>query len=94
VTKEWDPNDPAGGIQLKYYAPRVGNVQVRAIGGDTPENLKLTALRRLHGRALMKVNAVALAQDRRGYHVSPDVYGHTPKAVLRHHHSHSRCSRR
>jgi hypothetical protein len=67
---------------------------VKAIGGDTPENLKLTALRKLHGHALMKVNAVALAQDRRGYHVSPGVYGHTPKAVLRHHHSRSHDSDR
>jgi hypothetical protein len=84
ITQEWDPNDRAGGIQLKYYAPRVGNVRVRALGGDAPENLQLTRLQKLHGHALRQANANALAQDARGYRVSPHLYGRTPRI----HHGH------
>ncbi|MGN6744161.1 MAG: hypothetical protein ACTHJL_12830 [Amnibacterium sp.] len=85
VTREWDPQDPAGGIQLKYSAPGVGTVLVRALGGDQPENLRLTGLHRLRGSALRAVDALALRQDARGYRVSPDVYGRTPRAVAPHH---------
>jgi hypothetical protein len=84
VIEEWAPLEPDGGEQVKYYAPGVGNVQVTALGGGTPENLRLAGLRRLHGSAMAAVDALALKQDRRGYHVSPDVYGRTPRAVLRH----------
>jgi hypothetical protein len=82
VTVEWAPLDPAGGDQFKYYAPGVGSIQVKAVGGDTPENLQLAALTKLDGSTLWKVNQAALAQDARGYRVSPDVYARTPRAVL------------
>jgi hypothetical protein len=84
VIEEWAPLEPDGGEQLKYYAPGVGNVQVAAVGGGTPENLRLADVRRLHGSALAAVDALALKQDGRGYHVSPDVYGRTPRAVPSH----------
>ena len=84
VTREWAPLEPEGGIQLKYYAPGVGTVLVRAMGGDQPENLRLTGLHRLCGHALRAVDALALRQDARGYRVSPDVYGRTPRAVAPH----------
>jgi hypothetical protein len=81
VIAEWDPLDPQGGTQLKYYAPHVGTVRVEALGGDAPENLHLTRATTLHGSALAEVDRRALLQDARGYRVSPDVYGHTPRAV-------------
>jgi hypothetical protein len=82
VIEEWAPLEPAGGEQLKYYAPGVGNVKVAALGGDAQETLRLADVHRLHRSALAAVDALALKQDRRGYHVSPDVYGRTERAVL------------
>jgi hypothetical protein len=80
VTEEWAPLEPDGGHQLKYYAPGVGNIKVGAIGGTNPEVLQLTKLTRLNGKDLAAIDQQVLAQDRRGYRVSPNVYGHTPIA--------------
>jgi len=80
VTEEWAPLEPDGGHQLKYYAPGVGNIQVGAIGGANPEVLQLTALTRLNAKDLAAIRGQVLAQDRRGYRVSPNVYGRTPVA--------------
>ena len=81
VIEEWAPLEPEGGHQLKYYASGVGGVQVRAAGGDAREDLRLTGLRKLDAAALAKADAVAVAQDARGYRVSPHVYGRTQKAM-------------
>jgi hypothetical protein len=78
VIDEWAPLDPEGGHQLKYYAPRVGTIRVDAVGGTTPEVLQLTSLTTLGPRALTKIRTQALTQDRRGYLISPKVYGKTP----------------
>lgn len=80
VIEEWAPLDPEGGHQLKYYAPGVGNVQVGAVGGDTPEVLQLKGLKKLTTKGMSTVRQAVLAQDRRGYQVSPDVYGRTRPA--------------
>jgi len=80
VIDEWAPLDPEGGHQLKYYAPRVGNIKVGAVGGDTPEVLELTQWQTLSGKDLATVHKQALAQDHRGYQVSPKVYGRTQPA--------------
>ena len=80
VIDEWAPLDPEGGHQLKYYAPRVGNIKVGAVGGDTPEVLELTQWQTLSGKDLAAVRKQALAQDHRGYQVSPKVYGRTQPA--------------
>ncbi len=80
VTEEWAPLEPDGGHQLKYYAPGVGNIKIGAIGGVNPEVLQLTQLTRLNGKDLAAVRQQVLDQDKRGYRVSPNVYGRTPVA--------------
>jgi hypothetical protein len=82
VIDEWAPLDPEGGHQLKYYAPGIGSIRVAAAGGANQEVLNLTSFTKLSKAALAKVNAQVLKQDRRGYRISPDVYGHTPRAVV------------
>jgi hypothetical protein len=81
VIDEWAPLDREGGHQLKYYAPGVGSIRVAAAGGASQEVLNLTSFTKLSKAALAKVDAEALKQDRRGYRVSPHVYGRTPRAA-------------
>ena len=78
VIDEFAPLDPAGGHQLKYYAPHVGLIEVGAVGGDNPEVLTLVKRAKLGAAALAKIRAQVIAQDRRGYQVSKKVYGRTP----------------
>ncbi len=80
VNKETSPLEP-GGLQLKYYAPGVGNVAVGAVGDPEGETLVLTGFRTLTSAELSQVHGQALSQDARGYTVSPDVYGLTPPAA-------------
>ncbi len=80
VTEEWAPQDPEGGHQLKYYAPGVGNVKIGAIDGVDPEVLQLARHATLSAKKLAAVRQQVLAQDRRGYKVSPKVYGRTAPA--------------
>jgi hypothetical protein len=82
VIDEFSPLDPEGGHQLKYYAPRVGNIEVGAVGGTDPEVLRLASRTWLSRGELARVNALVLAQDRRGYRVSPFAYGGTARAEL------------
>lgn len=81
VTDEWAPLEPQGGHQLKYYAPGVGNVRIDAVGGDAPEVLRLTQRTTLSTGEMTAIRKQALAQDRRGYRISPKVYGRTPPAT-------------
>lgn len=69
VTDEWDALDPKGGHQRKYYAPRVGNVRVGAVGGDQ-ETLNLVRYRRLCAAEVAGVRARAVAMDKRGHRIS------------------------
>lgn len=78
VIDEWDPLDPEGGHQLKYYAPRVGSIKVAAVGGVNAEALTLASKSRLSASALAKIRAAVIAQDKRGYRVAKSVYAHTP----------------
>jgi hypothetical protein len=82
VIDEWAPLEPEGGHQLKYYGHGVGVIQVGASGGVNQEVLKLTSRSKLSDAALARINKQVLAQDRRGYRVSKDVYRHTPRARL------------
>jgi hypothetical protein len=82
VVDEWAPLEPEEGHQLKYYAPHVGSIEVGAVGGTNPEVLRLTRHTMLTHAELAKINRKVLAQDNRGYHVSADVYGRTPRAQL------------
>jgi hypothetical protein len=80
---EWSPNDPAGGHQIKYYAPGIGLVRVGARGGDSREYLRLAAVSHLGQTAMAQARAAALKMDRRAYHISK-VYRVTPRATQRH----------
>jgi len=77
VIDEWDPLDPEGGHQLKYYAPGVGSIKVAAVGGTNAEALTLVSKSKLNATALAKIRAQVIAQDRRGYRVAKTVYAHT-----------------
>jgi len=80
---EWSPNDPAGGHQIKYYAPGIGLVRVGARGGDSREYLRLAAVSHLGQTAMAQARTAALRMDRRAYHISK-VYRVTPRATQRH----------
>ncbi len=82
VIDEWAPLEPEGGHQLKYYARGVGVIQVGASGGVNQEVLKLTSHSRLSRAGLAAIDRRVLAQDRRGYRVSKDVYSRTSPARL------------
>jgi len=78
---EYNPLDGASaGHQQKYYRAGVGTVKVTATSGDSQEFLKLDSTTMLDAKAMAAVNKRALAQDRHGYAVSPDVYGTTERA--------------
>jgi hypothetical protein len=78
VIDEWAPLEPEGGHQLKYYAPGIGTIKVGAAGGVNAEVLTLQKTGRLNAHQMAKIRAQVIAQDRRGYRVSPDVYAKTP----------------
>jgi hypothetical protein len=78
VVDEWAPLEPEGGHQLKYYAPHIGTIKVGAIGGDNPEVLTLVRKRKLGAAGMARIRAQVIAQDRRGYTISKNVYAHTP----------------
>ena len=80
VTEEWDPLDPEGGRQRKYYAPGVGNINIEPKGGDEQETLVLDEVVQLSPDALAQVRAEACKLDQRAYRVSKDVYAHTRPA--------------
>jgi hypothetical protein len=80
VMEEWTPEEP-GARQLKYYAPGVGNVRVGFTSGSQREGLALVKVDHLGPAALRRASAQALELDRRGYAVSPKVYGKTRPAV-------------
>ncbi|PVZ53204.1 hypothetical protein C9424_18260 [Arthrobacter sp. H-02-3] len=78
---EFNPLDGASvGHQQKYYRAGVGSFKVTASSGDSQEFLNLVSTTMLDAAALAAVNKRALAQDRHGYTVSPDVYGTTERA--------------
>ncbi len=70
VINEWSPLDPDSGIQVKYYAPGVGNVQIGALNDPEAETLVLTSLVHLSPEELAEAREQALALDRHGYEVS------------------------
>lgn len=79
VTYETSPLDPEGGIQIKYYAPGTGIVQVGALNDPEGETLVLTDFVQLSDKQMAQVREQALALDSHGYEVS-NVYRKTPPA--------------
>ncbi len=75
VTEEYNEEEP-GAIQLKYYAPDVGNVRIGWAGDDTQqEQMELVAHGQLDEGALAKVRQEALELEARAY-----LYADTPPA--------------
>ena len=82
VIKEFSRTEP-GAFQLKYYASGIGNVRV-GWGGpneDEHEMLTLTNIAQLDAAELEEARNAALAQEARGFELSPEVYGRTQPAV-------------
>jgi hypothetical protein len=80
VVDEFAPLNRKEGHQRKFYAPGVGTIKVAAVGSADPEELELTKATRLCQRELAELQALALAQDRRGYRVASDAYTGTAPA--------------
>jgi hypothetical protein len=83
VTDETNPLEPADGHQRKYYARGIGNIRAAPVGGREKEVLVLTRVIRLSPAQMAAVRREALKLDRRGYAMSPRVYGRTPPAQPR-----------
>jgi hypothetical protein len=82
VTDETNPEEPADGHQLKFYAPGVGNFRAApGVGGKEREVLELVAVRRLGAKAMAVVRREALKLDKRAYKVAK-VYRGTPPAQV------------
>jgi hypothetical protein len=79
VNAEWTPEEP-GARQLKYYARGVGTIRVGFTSGEQREQLVLAGATRVSGMELARLRRGALELDRRGYRVSPKLYGRTPRA--------------
>ena len=79
VTHEWSPLEPDSGIQVKYYAPGVGNVQIGGVDDPEAETLVLVDLVSLSPDALAEARNEALTLDRHAYEVSK-VYRKTSPA--------------
>jgi ketosteroid isomerase-like protein len=84
VTNEWSPREPDSGIQVKYYAPGVGNVQIGGVDDPEAETLVLVDLVSLSPDALAEARNEALTLDSRAYEVS-QVYRKTSPAKQRSH---------
>jgi hypothetical protein len=78
-TEEGDPTDPSS-HQFKYYAPGLGNIKVGFAGRGEQEALALVSVTRLRPSERRAVDRAVLAIDRRGYRISPRVYGRTAPA--------------
>jgi hypothetical protein len=80
ITKEWNDYEPQEGLQLKFYAPGLGNINVAPWGGDEQEVLKLVSVKHLGPDALARVNEHARNIDARGIATNP-IYSHTSPAT-------------
>ena len=74
VVEEWSgPEKKKGGLQLKYYAPAVGYIQVGFEGNDpVREYLVLTKESQLNAKEMDEVRAEALLVEERSYYYGRD----------------------
>ena len=80
VIDEFSADEP-GAIQVKSYAPGVGNIQVGWRGDDpNKETLELVEWVQLDSESLEAARAEALELEKRAYKISQAVYGQTPPA--------------
>ena len=78
---EWNPLEPEGGHQLKYYATGIGNVRVGAVDDPEAEELVLAKVNQLSEADLAKARAEALKLEKRAFEVSAKLYGRTAPAT-------------
>jgi hypothetical protein len=71
MTRERSPLEPDSGYQLKYYAPRVGNVQVGFEDDPEGETLVLTKVAQLSPEDMAKARKEALELEKRAYKINP-----------------------
>ena len=78
VIDEFNPDEP-GTHQLKFYARGVGGIRVGWRGAQEVERevLELVSLEHLSPSEMDELRRTVLAQEARGYRLSPDVYGTT-----------------
>lgn len=82
-TEEFNVEEP-GVVQLKYYAPDLGNIRTGWKGEDeSKEELELVEIVRLTAAEMAEVRASALALEVRAYVTSKLVYGTTPPSEVR-----------
>ncbi len=71
VTDERSPLDPEGGIQIKYYAPRFGVVEIGARDDPEGETLVLVEVIKLSSEGRRLAREAALELEARAYKVAP-----------------------
>jgi hypothetical protein len=81
VTRETNPEEPADGFQLKYYAPEVGNIRAAPRGGKEKEILVLIKVRKLGPKEMDEVRREAMKLDKRAYRSRPAVWSDTAPAT-------------
>lgn len=83
VTEEFSREEPDA-LQLKYYAPGVGNTRVDFTGADqTREELELVDITELDPAGLDAARAAVVELEKSGYERSPDEFGTTAAAQQR-----------
>lgn len=76
VIDETSPLDPDGGVQRKFYAPGVGNVQVTAVDDPEGETLALVGKRKLGLAERIAADLEAVGLEARAYENS-EIYRQT-----------------
>ncbi len=84
VVDERSGEDPASGIQRKFYAPGVGGVRVEAVGDPEDETLVLARVLTLDPLALNAARQSALDLEKHAYAINANaVYQQTAPAAAR-----------
>jgi hypothetical protein len=78
---EDDPSDPAGGVQLKYYAPGAGNFQIGALNDPEGETQALASVVQLSLEDCLKARQAAKDLDASGRAIS-SLYAQTADLVV------------
>jgi hypothetical protein len=77
VNAEANLTEP-GAFQLKYFAPKIGEVRIGWKGNDeTKEELQMVEYKQLSPDELADIHAQALELEKHAYEISPDAYGET-----------------
>jgi hypothetical protein len=81
VIYERSPLEPGSGIQIKYYAPGVGNFQIGALNDPEGETLVLTSFEKLSPAEMATARAEVLKLETHAYQVNDTYRGTAPISV-------------